>query len=334
MGLFGFGDTPQIPQAKLPSEYAGAFQRGQEFGYTDLEEARRVGQQQADLANALRAQAEGKAPSLAAMQYARALEQSQAAAASQLASARGLSPAQAQQMLLTRQAAAQQQAAGQSAQMRLQEQLAAQGMLGTLLGQQRQGSILGASTAGQFGATAGSLAEQARQAEQQRMLEQYRAEQAQRGQMERGIATAGGALLGGAIGSIVPGVGTAIGAEIGAGLGGAATGGDTKALSAGLETVAKRAGGGEIAGRSRFKGDTRSNDTVPALLSPGEIVLPRSVAQDEDAPVKAKKFVEAIKGKKKPTPKDYTQALARLKELESRMDAMEALADLEAENEG
>lgn len=325
MGLFGFGDTPQIPQAKVPSEYAGAFQRGQEFGYTDLEEARRVGQQQADLAAALRAQAEGKAPSLAAMQYARALEQSQAAAASQLASSRGLSPAQAQQLLMTRQAAAQQQAAGQSAQLRLQEQLAAQGMLGTLLGQQRQGSILGASTAGQFGATAGSLAEQARQLEQQRVMEQYKAEQAQRERAEKGIATTVGT-LGGAL------IGGPVGAMVGAGLGEAVSGGGTKGLETGL--AALKAGGGEIAGRSRFKGDTRSNDTVPALLSPGEIVLPRSVAQDEDAPVKAKKFVEAIKGKKKPTPKDYTQALARLKELESRMDAMEALADLEAENEG
>jgi len=90
----------------------------------------------------------------------------------------------------------------------------------------------------------------------------------------------------------------------------------------------------EVPGQAQFKGDTRSNDTVPALLSPGEIVLPRTVAQAEDAPDKAKEFVSAIKKQKRSSPKSYAQALVRLKELESRLDAMEALADLEAEDEG
>jgi hypothetical protein len=73
---------------------------------------------------------------------------------------------------------------------------------------------------------------------------------------------------------------------------------------------------------------------VPALLSPGEIVLPRTVAQSEDAPDKAKKFVQAIKKQKRPSPKAWAEAVARLNELESRLNAMEALADLEAEEEG
>jgi membrane protease subunit (stomatin/prohibitin family) len=92
--------------------------------------------------------------------------------------------------------------------------------------------------------------------------------------------------------------------------------------------------GREIPGKAKFKGDTRSNDTVPALLSPGEIVLPRTVAQAEDAPEKAKKFVDAIKKQKRPSPKAFAQALARLNELEARLNAMETLADLEAEEEG
>ena len=106
-----------------------------------------------------------------------------------------------------------------------------------------------------------------------------------------------------------------------------------------IEAGKKKARGGkiegrEIPGKAKFKGDTRSNDTVPALLSPGEIVLPRTVAQAEDAPEKAKDFVSAIKKQKRPSPKAFAQALARLNELEARLNAMEALADLEAEEEG
>lgn len=331
MAWFGLVDDPTIPKAEMPGEYSAGFRRGQELGFGAIESSRDVGQQQARLAEALRAQAEGRAPSLAAMQYARALEQSQAAAASQLASARGLSPAQAQQLLMTRQAAAQQQAAGQSAMMRLQEQQAAQAMLGQALLGQRQGDILTASTAGGLGQYAGQLGLSQQQAEQARLNAQYAQQLAQQQQLERGIATVGGTLLGATLGGPA-------GAMIGSGLGGGLTGGSTAGIQSGLEAMARppatKAGGGEIAGRAKFKGDTRSNDTVPALLSPGEIVLPRSVAQDEKAPEKAKKFVEAIKSKKKPSPKDYAQAMARLKELEARMDAMETLADLEAESEG
>jgi hypothetical protein len=44
--------------------------------------------------------------------------------------------------------------------------------------------------------------------------------------------------------------------------------------------------------------------------------------------------VSAIKKQKRPSPKAFAQALARLNELEARLNAMEALADLEAEEEG
>lgn len=334
MAWFGLVDDPTIPKAAMPEEYASGFRRGQELGFGAIESSRGVGEQQAQLAAMLRAQAEGKAPSLAQMQFAQALQQAQAAAQSQLASSRGLSPAQAQRMLMQRQAAATQQAAGQSAMMRLQEQQAAQAMLGQALMGQRQQDILGASTAGSLGAQAGQFGLSQQQMEQARLNAQYAQQLAQQQQLERGIATVGGTLLGAAIGGPA-------GAMIGSGLGSAASGGSGQGISTGLEMIAKapKAARGremtEIPGRAKFKGDTRSNDTVPALLSPGEIVLPRTVAQSEDAPDKAKRFVEEIKKKKKKaSPRDYAQALARLKELEARMDAMETLADLEAEAEG
>jgi hypothetical protein len=310
MGLFGFGDDPTIGRAGMSSEYSGGFARGQQEGFGDVGSARAVGEEQRRLAEALRAQAEGRTPSLAAMQYASALEQSQAAAASQLASARGLSPAQAQRLLMTQQSAARAGAAGQSAMMRLQEQQAAQGALANVLAQQRQQALLGASTASGIGAQAGQLGLAQQQMEQQRIIAEQQLRMQQQQQMEKGIATGVGAVAGSLFGP----AGTAIGAKIGS---------------------AFASKGGEIKGRAQYNGDTRSNDTVPALLSPGEIVLPRSVAQDEDAPEKSKKFVEAIKKQKKPAGKaSIAAALARIQELEARLNAMEALADLEAEEQG
>jgi hypothetical protein len=282
-------------------KYDAALKMAQERMFGSLDSSKEVGQQQADLASALKAQMEGKGQSLAAMQYARALEASQAASASQLASARGLSPAQAQRLLMTQQAAARQAAAGKSAELRLQEQQAAQGALGNLLGQQRQQELLGGQlSAGIYGTASQIGMEQARLDQQAKMaaLGMDQQERAARRQSAGTMATAGSTFA-------------------------------QPFLTEGLKSK-----GGEIKGRANYRGDTTSNDTVPALLSPGEIVLPRTVAQDNKAPEKAKKFVEAIKKNKRPSPQAFSEALARLAELESRLNAMEALADLEAEEEG
>lgn len=296
-------------------ETGTAFTGAERETFGALAGSRGVGAEQAALAEALRAQAEGRGPSLAQMQYERALQGAQAAAQSQLASARGLSPAQAQRLLLTRQAGAQAAAASQSAQLRLQEQQAAQAALGNLLGQRRQQELLGGQLAAGLYGTAGGLGLSRAQTQAQLDAAAMRSamgmgeEQQAREARTAGAATGAGATLGQ----------TLIEAGRKSGEAGRARGGAAPA---------------EVPGKAKFKGDTRSNDTVPALLSPGEIVLPRTVAQSEDAPEKAKKFVEAIKKQKRPSPKAYAQALARLAELESRMDAMEALADLEAEEEG
>lgn len=41
--------------------------------------------------------------------------------------------------------------------------------------------------------------------------------------------------------------------------------------------------GGEVPGRCAFGGDNSHNDKVPAMLSPGEVVVPRSIAHDPTA---------------------------------------------------
>ena len=55
--------------------------------------------------------------------------------------------------------------------------------------------------------------------------------------------------------------------------------------------------GGRIPGKAQVSGDSLKNDTVPAMLSPGEIVVPRSAAKD---PKKAAAFAHAVsmRGKK------------------------------------
>jgi hypothetical protein len=304
-----------------------AFAGAEREAFGALGASKGVGAEQAALADALRAQAEGRGLSLAQLQYRQALEGAQAAAASQLASARGLSPAQAQRLMLQQQAGMRAQAASQSAQLRLQEQQAAQAALGNLLGQRRQQELLGGQLAAGLYGTAGGLGTQ--QAISQAELDQRSQQMAMGlGQQQQARETQ-------AAGSL-----TGAGAAFGQTLMEASrkSGGQGTAPAVTPATPSGRARGGtaprEIPGKAKYKGDTRSNDTVPALLSPGEIVLPRSVAQAEDAPERAKDFVSAIKKQKRPSPKAWAQAVARLNELEARLNAMEALADLEAEDEG
>lgn len=53
--------------------------------------------------------------------------------------------------------------------------------------------------------------------------------------------------------------------------------------------------GGKVGGRAKTDGDSIKNDTVPALLSPGEIVIPRSASDD---PEEAHAFLDKILKKK------------------------------------
>ena len=56
--------------------------------------------------------------------------------------------------------------------------------------------------------------------------------------------------------------------------------------------------GGHVPGHANVPGDSLKNDTVHAMLSPGEIVLPRSVTQSANPSEAAARFVQAMKAKK------------------------------------
>lgn len=55
---------------------------------------------------------------------------------------------------------------------------------------------------------------------------------------------------------------------------------------------------GRVPGKASVPGDSLKNDKVPAMLSAGEIVIPRSITMNKDAGDKAKAFVEALLAKK------------------------------------
>lgn len=55
--------------------------------------------------------------------------------------------------------------------------------------------------------------------------------------------------------------------------------------------------GGGVPGKAKVKGDSLKNDIIPAKLSPGEVVIPRSVMQSRDPVRGASDFVAAIMAK-------------------------------------
>lgn len=82
--------------------------------------------------------------------------------------------------------------------------------------------------------------------------------------------------------------------------------------------AAAMSGGGSV--------DSPRHDTVPAMLSPGEVVLPVSVAQADDAPDRAAAFVRALhRSSGGPVPDEgYGRVLAKTRELEKRLKLVEA----------
>ncbi len=79
-----------------------------------------------------------------------------------------------------------------------------------------------------------------------------------------------------------------------------AMGGEVKCYAQGGEVhdhqICMKAGGNVPGDMAPGTDDSLQNDTVPAMLSPHEIVLPRSVAQAPNAPDAAAQFVQGIKG--------------------------------------
>lgn len=243
-----------------------------------------LNQQQA-LAAQLQQQAMGQGPSAAqtmlAQQTGNLAQQQAAMAASQRGASQNVG-------LVGRQAAmagmgAQQQAAGQAATLRAQEQL---GAIEQLRAQQEAMAGGAARQAGMAYQGISGASQAALQAQEQG-LRAVAAQQAAQAGIEQQTAEAQGNVAGG----ILQGIGSIFMAE-----GGEVQEPDIIEMLLQGGNVMK--GGGHVPGKAKVDGDSYDNDTVPALLSPGEIVVPRSAARD---PEKAAAFAKSVsmRGKRK-----------------------------------
>lgn len=248
--------------------------------------------QQQQLANQLQQRAMGAGPNPALEQLRQQTAANTANQAALMASQRG---AGANTGLLARQAAMQgaanqQASVGQAATMQANQQIAAQQQLA----QQQQAMQ---SAAGQ---QAGQLQNQYQATGAQQLQAQANINQAIANQNNAQIANtqqanaATQALYGtqmGIVGGLIGGASSALTmSPTGAGAAGGGGGGVSK-------MAMPFSDGGKVPGKAEVPGDSRVNDTVPTMLSPGEIVIPRSIVDHPDAAKLAAEFVKHELGK-------------------------------------
>jgi hypothetical protein len=242
----------------------------------------------------LQARANGQAPSAAELQMRAGLDQATQQAQAMAASARGVSPALAQRYAMQNQAQMAQANNQQTGILRAQEQAQATGDLGNELRSVRTGRE-----------NLQSLNSQNYNQNNQINAQSYNSAAKQRSGLAGGLFNSMGA---GAVAGMF-----AEGGEVGdefqlpdnPAAQAAPSGGDSNSYApakgggGGMGALlALLKDGGLIPGKAPVKGNSFQNDIVDAKLSPGEVVLPRSVTMAENAPEKAKEFVEHIKSLK------------------------------------
>lgn len=226
--------------------------------------------------------------------------------------------------------AAQQQLAAQQA-LQQQQQLMG-GMATQLAGQQigQQNINQAAAAQNQQSLFGQANAQNQAQLQQAQMINQANAEHAKtQGNVFGGLLGAAGTALAGPLGGMVSGGLSSLGSNVMSGIKnafmpqtvaekarvgsdgqGASMMGPNRAFAQGgmvegMECGGKVKGpkskvgqhfkqGGMVPGKAKHAGDHNGNDTVPAMLSPGEIVIPRSIVNGKDAPKKAAEFVAAV----------------------------------------
>lgn len=278
----------------------------------ELANQKQIYGQQQSLAEALQQQMNGAGPNPAQTQFQGNVQNNIANSQGLIASQRGLNPALAARMGINAAANANSQAANQAATLQAQQQLGAQGQLQGLYGQEQQGNI-----------SQQGLYNQAQQSANQ-LNQQTQAQNAQI--VGNGIGGLTSALGGIGAAALTGGASAAIPALTGAA--GAAGGGTPAASSFAMPTFGSalaHSKGGKIGGKPQVDGDSEKNDTVPAMLSPGEIVIPRTKAHD---PEKAKEFVDhLLKSKGKDDDKGYGNVLEhkrKVADLEKRVKSLES----------
>lgn len=100
------------------------------------------------------------------------------------------------------------------------------------------------------------------------------------------------------------------------------TGGLMNAIGGGL-ALKYMSEGGKVSGKAEVSGDSPANDTVPAMLSPGEIVVPRTKSGDADS---AKEFIDHLmksEGKPKSKSMSYGELLSKKREIQSQLSEID-----------
>jgi hypothetical protein len=248
---------------------------------------------QNDVYNALAQIAQGMGPNPATALLNQQTGQNNAAQAALMAGQRGVSanPALASRQIAQMGAANQQNAIGQGAALQAQQSLGAIGQQGNMANQMASNLLQGAQQQGQLANAGMQTFLGANQAANDTNASIDRNNSSM---MLKGLAGAGQAMQG-------------MSGMMGGGAKPMADGGavpepepmslldflnSSPTPTSSPELMSR---GSVVPGKARVKGDSVKNDVVPALLSPGEIVVPRSHAKD---PKKAAAFARAVAARK------------------------------------
>jgi hypothetical protein len=146
----GATDVSKLKDMSLQNQTGLNMNFGQQIAAHQADPSAQFRQAQAGLATQLQAQAAGQGPSLAQGQLNQATNDNINSQMAMAASGHGMSGGMAQRLAAQNLSSTNQQAAGQSAQMRMQEQLAAQGQLANVAAQARSGDISNQQTNDSF----------------------------------------------------------------------------------------------------------------------------------------------------------------------------------------
>lgn len=283
LGNFGDGGVadPLYKGLGLNNPYQASNPYAQQYLQTmaDQQGAIYGGQQQ--LASQLQNLAAGQGPNPAQLQYQQNVGQNIAGAQGLMSSQRGINPGLAAKMGMNAANQANLQAANQAAQLQAQQQLGAMQGLGSLYGQMQSGNL-------GYQNLYNNANQNAQQLNAQAALGNQAARSKLIGGIMQGASAAASHYKGGEIQGMFDGGMAGPQSSVGKMFAQMAMGGGVEMLQ-----------GGHVPGRAQVSGDSPKNDTVPAILSPGEIVIPRSIAQSDDAADKSKAFVQAILERRK-----------------------------------
>lgn len=244
-------------------------------GYYDPGQQNNIMQQQQALANQLQDAANGGGPNPAQVMLNNATGQNVQNQAALMGSQRN---AGANTALLARQAgnqgaAIQQNAAGQAAQMSAQQQIAARQQL-----MQQQGAMQQNAAQQTQGLMSGMFNQGQQQlANQQGLMGSQISQNQIRAGINAGNAQRQAQLTGGLINA------------------------------GGQAAAAMLSNGGEVPGKAPMPGDHPANDVIDAKLSPGEIVIPRSILNGKDPHKAAADFVAAVLKKSPESKSNYDE---------------------------